>query len=122
MELFRKETRLRGLQAIAEAVGKNKTNVANLLAKLLKQRVLGKAGDGLYYLLEGPSVAWQAKGRLSKQRLRGMTREELDAVMHQKIAGLKRLLEKIFYENFQDGGVMHNAVKVVKLWYNAQNN
>lgn len=85
MELFRQEPRAWTLQDIAETLGKKKTNVANMLAKLMEQRVLRKPFYGIYCLLEGPSVAWQAEGRISKKRLRGMTVAELDAAIAQYV-------------------------------------
>jgi RecA-family ATPase len=93
-ELFRQEPRAWTVQEIAKTLGKKKTNVANILAKLVKQRILWKPLYGIYCLLEGPSVAWQAEGRISKKRLRGMTVAELDASMAQLCAKIVREVRK----------------------------
>ncbi len=101
LALFRKYPGIWGLQDIAAALGKNKTNIANLLALLRKQGIIRKAYYGHYCLIDYSFEPWQLEGRISKKRLRGMTVAELDALIAKRMAEIQEQVELICSKNFQ---------------------
>lgn len=79
--VFREHPGIWDLQLIAALLGKKNTTVSNLLAQLRRAGIIRRVSYGNYALTEYPPAPWEALGRLSKKRRRGVTREEFKAFL-----------------------------------------
>ena len=95
LELFRREPGACTVQGIAETLGKKKTNVANMLAKLVNNGSYGSPITGFIASWGAPALPGRQKAACPR-KAPGMTVAEIDAALEQKLAKLAKQLEAIF--------------------------
>jgi RecA-family ATPase len=93
VELLKKAPAPLRLQEIAQALGKKRANVGNLMNKLIKQGITERISYGHYQLKGGPATGSGVKSKLIEEKTPGMTVEELDALLAKKVAEIQKQIE-----------------------------